>query len=199
MAGTVKKITIKLTLVSLFLVASIFMPWRTGAGLDAESVFVAAYASSQQGGHGDAKAKHGDGDGHGGGHGAHPAPPIKYYIHWIILLAALILVVRYLREKFKDTGHVDEHQAAHADAHEDSGGHGDDDEEGGHHGIHVVQEAKKLSFILCCFVIFLFFIEYAPSLAGYHESVPVAAFKFAVKMVLGIGMTAFGIMGMDEH
>ena len=39
----------------------------------------------------------------GGGHGAHPAPPVKYYIHWFILLVSLFSVARYLKKKFAAT------------------------------------------------------------------------------------------------
>jgi len=141
----------------------------------------------------------------GGGHGAHHAPPLKYFINWLVLLFAWGTVFIYLKKRFGNSGHEAEHyygEGEHAEdaVHEEHGGHGDDDdEEGGHHGIHVVQEAKGRSALLCGLVIFMFFIAYAPSLAGYHESVPVSMIKFVIQMSLGVFLTIFGILGMDEH
>ena len=135
----------------------------------------------------------------GGGGGHHAAPPFKYYVNWAVLLFAWATVFLYLKKKFSSKGHGDEHHEEHA-AHEEHGGHGDDDDEGGgHHGIHVVQEAKGRAALVCGLVIFMFFVAYAPSLAGYHESVGVSAVKFVIQMTLGVGLTIFGILGMDEH
>ncbi len=135
----------------------------------------------------------------GGGHGAHHGPPFKYYINWFALLFAWVTVFLYLKKRFKKGGQAEEHHAEHA-VHEEPAGHGDDDDEGGgHHGIHVVKEAKQRSAILCALVIFMFFLAYAPSLAGYHESVGVSAVKFVIQMTLGVFLTIYGIMGMDEH
>ncbi|MBI5788518.1 MAG: hypothetical protein HZA78_06675 [Candidatus Schekmanbacteria bacterium] len=130
-----------------------------------------AYASSQQ-------------------HGVHhQSAPFLYYLQWGVLLLIWFFAVKYLRKRFK-RAKVAVHALEHAVTEE---------EEGAHHGIHVVKEAIGLSRLFCLVVIFLFFSDYAASLHGYHEGVATAILKFAVRFSLGIGLTAFGIFGMDEH
>lgn len=175
------KICIKRILLITILILMIFLlPW--GADINAPGFVGLAYASAGGGGHG----------------GGHHAPPFFYYMHWGVLLFCSGSVGIYLKKKFFGGAHEAHHEEHHA-PHEEHGGHGDDDDEGGHHGIHVVQEAKSRSALLCGLVIFLFFIAYAPSLAGYHESVPVALIKVVVMFALGVCLTIFGILGMDEH
>lgn len=151
--------------------------------------FPEVYASNQEHGRGKKSA-------HNEAHDTHHAPPpLKYYLHWLILLAALGSAGAYLKRKFS-AKHENKHKTH--EAREEKNAH-EEDEGAAHHGIHIVGEAKNRAFILCGMVIFLFFIEYSPALAQYHESVPVSLLKFAVKMALGICLTTFGILGMDEH
>lgn len=187
-------------------------------GAEIASYHYVAYASSgshgekashggSNTGHGDAHAKnggsHGGADAHGG---HHPAPPVIYYIYWILLIFCLYKAGIYLKKHHDEakahrqeeidrlTGHerhVNEH--AHA-AHEEHDEHDDDHGGHGHH-----PEPSRLDKLLVALVVAMFLFEQVPSLAHFHEANSLGFVKFLLKATLGVALMTYGILGMGEH
>ena len=165
-----------LLLVASLSLAQIIGYHRAYAG----SAAAAQHAGGEDAGHGEHRAP-----------GRHHAPPLVYYLYWVLLLAAVVRSLQFLNAHQKQ---LEAHQRERAPEEEGDAAASHEEDHGHHHP----QPTGLDKFLVAC-VVLMFVFEQFPSLAHFHEANSVGLIKFLLKTGLGVSLMTYGILGMGEH